>query len=388
MSHCTLGELMIDVDVAGIQRVAGGPATRIEIRSTMPVPEVVDVVQSAHVSSDWYPVMVLPGGTEVYVVEEPTLTATGVVVGIEPSTYGNFEQTLQTWAAALHAAGLEGALEPYRPQPPPHIATAARTKTDNLVAAMVFRGEDGGVGGSREVPPSVRDDFLATALQWGQAHGGDIHVCHGLTSGRLQSERHVARFVRSALTISAPVSVHWSTDTGFRTIGWDHAGHAWVQVADHRPWTTRVNDLETVLKHCLPHLVYALIHVADADTQDWTDALNYYGATQHMPPGVGRKYVQVISNDEESAYVPDAYGSQLLGPRHLAHARDLSHWTLVPAGHLTWVRAANPADWFAGAPRDEVTQAARSDFGDAILRKEQYSAAWKRERDRTARTLP
>jgi hypothetical protein len=85
---------------------------------------------------------------------------------------------------------------------------------------------------------------------------------------------------------------------------------------------------------------------------------------------------------DEDGFVPDAYGSQLVGRQHVSAAHDLRRWSHTTASDLTWVRAATPSDWFAEVPAHDVVEAARDDFGAMILTQERWKAAWRRDRER------
>lgn len=375
------------VDVAGILKTAGRPATRVLLDSPVPVDRVRDLVHAVHDSADGYGRSVeLAGAPVVRLVEDARVTPTGLVLGIDPTTYRGFEQTLRNWAAALDHAGLDGTVRPYRAEKPPFLATVAPTPTPNVIAAIAFGGDDDGVGGARRVPAPVVEDFLTTAFTWADAGGSAVHVCHDLVSSRVRDSAQARAFVACAMSLDStlPVSVHWSTPESFRTVGWDRAGHAWLQVADPRPWHEHVAELRGTVEAFAPHLVHALLRVGDADEQSWTAALNSRG--QHLqPPGAGRRYVSVITHDEETRFVPDAYGAQLMGPEHQAHASDLSGWVHEPVGRMTWVRAHDMAAWFAAPPAPSLVERAREDFGAAILSTEQFMRAFVRERDRPAR---
>jgi hypothetical protein len=371
---------VLDLDVAGIKRVAGRPATRIEVRSDLPVWQIIDLVTNAHVESGWpNPVMALGGSADVFLVEGPHLTPAGVVFGLDPTSDQDFERTLQAWAGTMEAAGLRGAIGPYLPEHPPFHFARTSTSVLNLVAAMVFRRDDDHVDDFGQMPDDVRGEFLARALEWGQEGGDTIHVSHGLVSGRLNSTAEISDFVSRALSVAPPVSVHWSDSRGFRTVGLDHAGHAWLQVADCRPWFERLADLETFIETHAEHLTYACVSLCSTDHLTWFDAL---GADIAKSPGVGRKYVSVMSVADETQKVPDAYGSQLIGREHLSATHDLDRWRHTPVADMTWIRASTPASWFADVPDSEVVAAARIDFGDAIQTEEQYVAAWHRSRKR------
>lgn len=68
-------------------------------------------------------------------------------------------------------------------------------------------------------------------------------------------------------------------------------------------------------------------------------------------------------------YVPDAHGIQILRDQHLAHAHDLSNWSITnldDGRHL--VEAPDLAAWYgAPLPEREVVEQARRDFGPLIL---------------------
>lgn len=68
-------------------------------------------------------------------------------------------------------------------------------------------------------------------------------------------------------------------------------------------------------------------------------------------------------------YVIDAAGVNLLTGKHLAHARDLSNWTLEEvAPDRYMVSAPDLEPWFGGvAAPPEVIEKARADFGDMLL---------------------
>ena len=68
-------------------------------------------------------------------------------------------------------------------------------------------------------------------------------------------------------------------------------------------------------------------------------------------------------------FVPDARGAMLLTDAHLAHAHDLSGWSIEDVGHgRHLVQAPDLAAWFAQPqPSAEAVARARHDFGAMIL---------------------
>lgn len=382
--HWFRGLSVLKVDVAGIKRIASKPSTSIEVRSDMPLGQVIDLVSKVHVESGLPdPMMALDDAANVFLVGGPDLTPAGVVFDIDPESYHDFETTLRAWAATLDRAGLRGAIGPFRYDHPPFHFVKASTPTPNLVAAMVLRRDDDlELGGTAwQVPDDVRRQFLSHAQDWGREGGDTVHVSHGLKASRLESTAQIADFVAGALSIAPPVSVHWSHSDGFRTMGWDHAGHAWLQVADRRPWFERLAELETFIEAHADHLTYACVSLCSTDHLTWTRTLgaNIFAAqSSHLNSST---YLSDMTAADEVRWVPGAYGSQLLGHGHLSAAHDLSQWTHVPVGDMTWVRAATPADWFADVPDREVVTAARVDFGEVIQTEEQYLAAWQARRD-------
>jgi hypothetical protein len=66
--------------------------------------------------------------------------------------------------------------------------------------------------------------------------------------------------------------------------------------------------------------------------------------------------------------VPDVYGVQVLGPKHLEHVKDLSGWvsTRLDGGRFL-VEARDLGAWYEGVPDPDLLAAARVDFGGIIF---------------------
>jgi hypothetical protein len=159
-------------------------------------------------------------------------------------------------------------------------------------------------------------------------------------------------------------------------------GESTLQIIDGRAerWEHRIDELRRGMT-ALPDLLdVAFLRPSRCYALSWHDL-----EIRQKLSGIDYGDVVFRGRHLLTEYVPDAHGLQVLRDEHLAHARDLSAWTVTDLGegrHL--VEARDLAPWYTTpVPDPDVVEQARHDFGDMILTKDLIAAnpaPWTRKR--------
>ena len=237
--------------------------------------------------------------------------------------------------------------------------------------------EGGKLGSGWGVDPAVTADLIQQAVTWLSAVDGETFAIQGLFSSRVQLEdlpelmqlgirhdqKNHARRIRRRPLESASVELSSGGEVAYQHCV---AGQPAIEHLDH-------------LRAALlwrPELVdWAIIrYTPGVPSRGWRGGyFNHYPAPPQNTNSTWTRHRHLWER-----FVPDANGIQLLTTHHVERARDLSGWTVTPAGTDRWlVEAADLGAWFGPTTSDEmvanqwpdpaVLAQARSDFGPLIL---------------------
>lgn len=223
------------------------------------------------------------------------------------------------------------------------------------------------------VPGPVTERLLTQAAAWALVPGTGVHV--GDVVRTPVQEHDAAPLIRPLLDKRLSNLSLESTllDGGEmrRSVAFSPFGQTWWMDLDRAADPTALaEDRERQLVEHAPDLEFGAIHLTypDTDTGEATTT------------SVWRRHPHVWS-----AYVPDAFGVQLLTGRHLAQAHDLSRWQVREVAEDRWlVKARDLTEWFRPAdasavrsrqfPDSALRARARDDFGSMILTRDSAAA--------------
>jgi hypothetical protein len=219
------------------------------------------------------------------------------------------------------------------------------------------------------VPEPVTERLLTQAAAWALVPGTGAHVGDVV---RTPVEEHDAvPLVRPLLDtrLSNLSLASTPVDGGEmrRSVSFSPFGQTWWMDLDHdADPTALVEDRERQLVEHAHDLEFGAVHLTYPGTDE----------AEATTTSVWRRHPHLWS-----AYVPDAFGVQLLSGRHLAQAHDLSRWQVREVAEDRWlVTARDLTEWFRPADASAVRSRqfpaparrarARDDFGPMILTRE------------------
>jgi len=216
------------------------------------------------------------------------------------------------------------------------------------------------------VPADVTAKIADTAVAWGRFDGADVYLQRNIhqVKGRTPEVSRpladgVSRFGMAGVTYlrSQPRRIA-SAQLSFE-------GQACFEVLDDTlPWQARFKQLGRPMVALPDDTDLAFVRYSNAYTISW----NVLQTAVPRLPYVRESQVR-YNRHLLSQYTPDAHGVQVLTDDHLAHAADLSDWSITPLSsgrHLVHAKDLEP--WYAQVEPDADTlEKARADFGPMIL---------------------
>lgn len=308
-----------------------------------------------------------PGGVALS-PKGPVLTIHGVTTAEEA------DRILDDLGEALAGAGGSGSIRAVPQQ---------RTPVDNPDVRMVGLTAGFCIEGHTDPQepmdwinaPETMEAIIEKALQWFVMPGGTYYVSSGWSHVRCTLEQ-----CRDLLITGMGIGIHsarivCATDDGrIRSVAFGFTGTVFFARLDPEDvWEPAVNDLTEVLASLSGQIQYGAIKRTALGTLRWDWFTDYeWPARQYLMRGkseAGRSIVET--------YVPEAFGVQLLGPRH--SLPDSTQWLRQPvdSGRVLLIHRDLPA-WFSGPLPDETTLArARDDLAPMLLTNEVADEAWK-----------
>lgn len=223
------------------------------------------------------------------------------------------------------------------------------------------------------VPEPATERLLTQAAAWALVPGAGAHV-GGFVRTPVQ-ENDALPLIRPLLDkrISNLSLVSSLLDGGKmrRSVSFSPFGQTWWMDLDRNADVTALAENgKRQLIELAPDLEFGAVHLTYPGTDESEDTTT----------SVWRRHPHLWS-----AYVPDAFGVQLLTGRHLAQAHDLSRWQVREVAEDRWlVEARDLAAWFRPTDREAVRSrqfpepalrsSARDDFGSMILTRDSASA--------------
>jgi hypothetical protein len=290
------------------------------------------------------------------------------------------EQGLEDWteafAVVVDAGGLDGQLTAERPSYPAifssHVvALSAVIAVEGWRPARVHQSIPAWF-----IDPVLGERIFDWATDWAADGDDEMHLGLGLSMFRRPRDLVRALLPGASRRHTNPCLVNAPDLDHARYVLLDGSGRLVVQLRDtSREWLALAGDLEQVLVEFADVTEFSAIRFAHA-----TPASNRSVVHSNWPPpgppvdarGQSASPYYQCERHLDTEYVPDAYGLQVAGDRHLEKMQDLSRWDVTevaPGRHL--VKAEDPAAWFATETPDlDMVEQARQDFAAAILRGE------------------
>jgi hypothetical protein len=216
------------------------------------------------------------------------------------------------------------------------------------------------------VPAALTAKVADAATEWGRFDGADVYLLRRIHETRSKNPDvgpalagAAAKFATGRVTYlrSQPRRLAWAS---LGTLG-----RACYGVMDDTvSWQDRLAHVVRAMLAFPEDTDLAFVQYSNPLTLDWSEL-----AVVRPPLPYVKEYQIGYNRHLNGRYIPDAHGLQLLTDAHLAHANDLSDWTIEPLGegkHLVQAKDLEP--WYATIDPDPDTLAkARADFGGMIL---------------------
>ena len=318
--------------------------------------------------------MVLPSGPKV-APGGVALSSWGPVVTIHGiASPAEAEKTLDDLGQTLAAAGGFGSLRPlpYQAVPigNPDVAVYGFT------AGICIEGHPDPSEPMKWVSqPQTMSAIVEKAIQWCILPDGSYYVSSGWSTVQctLEQGRDLLATSMSADLLSTRLVC--ATDEGhIRSVVFGYTGTVFfARVDPEGAWEIAVSDLADVLASLSGHINYGAVKVAQLTVESWDWFIdNDWPPRPYLMRGkseTGRSIVET--------HVPDAFGVQLLGPRHRIPSSKRWVQRQVSGRHVLLVHR-DLASWFPGHLPDETTlEKARDDFMPMLLTNDIADAAWK-----------
>ena len=275
---------------------------------------------------------------------------------------------------------------------------ATRTKVLAWVTALAQALTDAGLHGTLRRPvPQYADKWVTTsALNDGavsalcatrapvdanlverlsDAYGLDQFPHHVLFGG---SDFSLAVRHRAQLLSAIPELQRGVVLSGWGEAPPDHAAiffssrisKSWTPQGDRRAQAERA---QAALIKVAPDVHHAFAEV--------TEGAGGWGISLHSPPDGIKSSAYLALREQWPHRVFDAHGLQILTADHLERAHDLTDWHTRQVGDRYLVAARDLDPWLTNDhPDPTVLDRARTDFGDMIIAKHEYTALRKAER--------
>ncbi|WP_211882162.1 hypothetical protein [Pseudarthrobacter albicanus] len=226
---------------------------------------------------------------------------------------------------------------------------------------------------SWSVPAELTAKITDAATAWGRFDGADVYLLRSIHQTRTKNPDvgptladGAARFgqARVAYLRSEPRRLVWAS---LGTLGRTCYG----VMDDTVSWQDRLAQVVRAMAAFPGDTDLAFVQYCNALTPDWSEL----AAGRPLLPYVKESHIR-YNRHLNAQYIADAHGLQLLTDAHLAHANDLSDWTIEPLGagkHLVQAKDLKP--WYATVdPAPETLAKARADFGGMLLTPEIIAA--------------
>ncbi|WP_224274129.1 hypothetical protein [Nocardioides lacusdianchii] len=223
------------------------------------------------------------------------------------------------------------------------------------------------------VSESATERLLTHAVAWALVPGTGAHVGDVV---RTPVQEHdavslISPLLDRRLSNLALASTSRAGGELRRSVGFSPFGQTWwIDLDRDADPTALAEHTQGLLLDHAPDLQFGAVHLTYPGTDE----------SEATTTSVWRRHPHLWS-----AYVPDAFGVQLVTGRHLAHAHDLSQWHVTEVAEDRWLVAARDlAAWFRPPepstvrsrqfPDPALRARAREDFGAMILTRETAAA--------------
>lgn len=225
---------------------------------------------------------------------------------------------------------------------------------------------DRGTTSAWHVPDDATRRITEHLATWTAPGGPVIQLRRDVFSFNIDDSTQVAPILADAVAATAMARVlryeRRRPHGRLATLG-SGGGTATQSIDPTATWPERIADLREVIVGCPDLMEQAFVRPSTLGASSWSNMRDKLAL-----PGVSESDVR-YNKHLLTEYVPDAHGVQVLRDKHLAHARDLSHWNISDLGHgRKLVEAKDLIPWYATPlPDPAVLEQARCDFGDMIL---------------------
>ena len=308
------------------------------------------------------------------VLLEPSPTPQGVAIFIDScDDKKTLLRILTGLADDVEGAGIEAKIGPFRaeysPLDDPFLQLSGYSAGLTLVGEP-FWEDDGNPPGMRRVwdaDPAAQERVIDHALRWCAVDGGELWLRGGVSIYKITLDQ-ASGLLRTAIRTGKYWTDLIAADgtNRVRHVCFARNGHVMYEVGgtDGIPWQDRVHELQEVLVDLHESVVWGFVEARLRGTSGigvarW-DELQDVLWEPHRDRV--RHSAKRVYTRQEDHVVPNAFGIQVLGPRHAALAGD-SHWDVTElGGGRRLVAHTDPEAWFSRLPELDLLLSARQDF--------------------------